>query len=154
MPKDVHILLIEDNLGDVRLIQETFREAQVKGQIEYVTDGLKASAYLYQEPPYQHAVRPDLILLDLNLPRKDGRELLVKIKQNDNLKQIPVLVLSTSEDEADIWKSYEAHANCYLKKPMNFDEFYRLIQAIEMFWLQKAKLPPQQNPSTLTMGTH
>ncbi len=143
MPIDV--LLVEDSLGDVRLTQEAFRDANKSVRLHVVSDGVEAMAFLRREGDQRHAPRPDLILLDLNLPRMDGREVLAQIKSDDSLKTIPTVILTTSEAEADIVKSYQLQANCYLTKPVQFDEFEALVRSINDFWLTKVKLPqPRQ----------
>jgi CheY-like chemotaxis protein len=131
----IEILLVEDNPGDVRLTQEAFKESKLTNRLHIVRDGEEALAFLRREGPYAHAARPDLILLDLNLPKKDGREVLAVIKADDALKRIPVVVLTTSAAEQDILRAYELHANCYITKPMDLDQFLKVVQAIEEFWL-------------------
>jgi len=138
----VHILLVEDNPVDVMVTREAFSEGKVANHLSVVNDGVEAMAFLRREGEYANALIPDLILLDLNLPRKDGRELLAEIKQDRHLKRIPVIVLTTSQDERDIWKSYELHANCFLTKPVTLSEFVGVVKAIEGFWFQLVKLPP------------
>lgn len=140
--RPVQILLVEDNPVDVMVTKEAFGEGKVANRLSTVTDGVEALAFLRREGTYSSAPRPDLILLDLNLPRKDGRELLAEIKQDRNLKHIPVIVLSTSQDERDIRKSYELHANCFLTKPVSLNDFVAVVEAIESFWFQLAILPP------------
>lgn len=139
--RPVNILLIEDNPGDVRLTQEAFKEGRLSINMEVVMDGVEAIKYLKKEPPYQSATMPDLILLDLNLPKRDGREVLAEIKSDDTLKCIPVVILTTSNAEQDILKSYHLHVNCYINKPVDFDNFFNIIQKIEDFWLTTAILP-------------
>jgi CheY-like chemotaxis protein len=139
----IYVLLVEDSPGDVRLTQEAFRDANRSIHMDVVPDGVEAMAFLRHEGRYIDAHRPDLILLDLNLPKMDGREVLVHIKEDDSLKTIPTVILTTSDSEADIVKSYELRANCYLSKPVQLDEFERLVQCINEFWLIKAKLPQQ-----------
>lgn len=140
------VLLVEDSPGDVRLTQEAFRDANKSMRLHVASDGVEAMAFLRHQGAHIHAPRPDLILLDLNLPKMDGRQVLVHIKQDDSLRIIPVVILTTSEAEADIVKSYELRANCYLSKPMQLDAFESLVKSINDFWLTKAKLP-QQRPS-------
>ncbi len=137
----IEVLLVEDNPGDARLTQEAFREANSSIRVHVASDGVDAMAFLRHEEPYFHAPRPDLILLDLNMPRMDGREVLALIKGDPTLKQIPVVILSTSEAEADIAQSYELQANCYLSKPVRLDEFESLVKGINDFWLTRVKLP-------------
>jgi len=139
--RPVNILLIEDNPGDVRLTKEAFKESGMNVNLNVVMDGVEALLYLKQEETYADAVIPDLILLDLNLPKKDGREVLEIIKKDDNLMCIPVVVLTTSGAEQDISNSYRLHANCYLNKPIEFDKFFDLIQKVEDFWLSTTVLP-------------
>ena len=137
----VEILLVEDNAGDVRLTKEALRESTVNHRLHIVNNGLEAMDFLHRKSPYEGAPRPALILLDLNLPKKDGRETLAEIKTHMLLKQIPVLVLSTSKADEDIRRSYDLHANCYIVKPVLFDEFVRTMRGIEGFWLTMVKLP-------------
>ncbi len=139
--RPINILLIEDNPGDVRLTQEAFREGKISVNLSVVMDGVEAINYLKKQAPYQDSVTPDLILLDLNLPKKDGREVLEEIKTDDDLKRIPVVVLTTSNSEQDILRSYSLHANCYINKPVDFDHFFDVIKKIEDFWLSIAILP-------------
>ena len=139
--RPINILLVEDNPGDVRLTQEAFREGNIKVCLEVARDGVEAISYLRQEAPFTEAILPDLILLDLNLPKKDGREVLAEIKNDIDLKRIPVVVLTTSNAEADILKSYNLHVNCYINKPVDFDRFFEIVQKIEAFWLTTAVLP-------------
>ena len=139
--KDMQILLIEDNPGDVRLTQEAFKEGRLKVDLDYVMDGEEALKYLRKENPYTESPTPDLILLDLNLPRWDGKELLKIIKSDPLLRFIPVVVLTTSIAEKDVIESYSLHANCYLNKPVDFDRFFEVIQKIEDFWLNTVILP-------------
>ncbi|ADE14589.1 response regulator receiver [Nitrosococcus halophilus Nc 4] len=139
--QDIEILLVEDNPGDVRLTQEALKEAKVQNQLHVVEDGVAAMEFLHQEGQYADVPRPDLILLDLNLPKKDGREVLQEIKQDPVLKRIPVVVLTTSRDEEDILKSYDLHANCYVTKPVELDEFIQIVRSIDNFWLTIVRLP-------------
>lgn len=138
-PMDV--LLVEDSPGDVRLTQEAFREANPAIRLHVASDGVEAMAFLQREGAHTRAPRPDIILLDLNLPRMDGREVLARIKEDDNLKTIPVVILTTSDAEADITRSYQLQANCYLTKPVQLDQFESLVKSINEFWLTKARLP-------------
>lgn len=137
----VKILLVEDNPGDVRLVKEALREAQVRHQLFVAADGIEALAFLRQEGPFIDAPRPDIILLDLNLPRLDGRKVLESIKTDPQIRYIPIIVLSTSDDSEDIVTSYNLHANCYITKPMELAQFNTVIQRIEMFWFSVATLP-------------
>ena len=139
--KPIEILLVEDNPGDVRLTIEALKEAKVINHLTVVKDGVEALAFLRRQGSYDTAPRPHLILLDLNLPRKDGREVLADIKTDDNLKRIPVVVLTTSQDERDVLKSYNLHANCYITKPVDLDQFVRVVRSIEDFWLGIVVLP-------------
>ncbi len=137
----IHILLVEDNEGDILLIKEAFEEARILNSISAVKDGEKAIWYLDKTGSFKNAKSPDLILLDVNLPRKDGHEVLAYIKNNPNLKQIPVVMLTTSSAEKDIIESYKNHANCYITKPVEVNEFLQAITKIENFWIQLVKLP-------------
>jgi CheY-like chemotaxis protein len=139
--RPVNILLIEDNPGDVRLTQEAFKEGRIDISMEVVMDGVEAVKFLQKEAPYSDKFTPDLILLDLNLPKRDGREVLKEIKADNFLKRIPVVILTTSNAEQDIVKSYNLHVNCYINKPVDFDKFFDIIQKIEDFWLTTAVLP-------------
>ncbi|NIP72956.1 MAG: response regulator [Gammaproteobacteria bacterium] len=137
------ILLVEDNPGDVRLTQEALKEAKVRNRLHVVEDGVAAMEFLRQEGEYQSMPKPDLILLDLNLPKKDGREVLEEIKQDPSLMRIPVVVLTTSQAEEDIVRSYDLHANCYVTKPVDLDQFINIVKSIEDFWLTIVKLPSE-----------
>ena len=139
----IDILLVEDNPADVRLTVEALKEGKIYNNLHVVTDGVEAIAYLRREGKYAEAVRPDLILLDLNLPKKDGREVLKVIKNDDSLKIIPVVVLTMSRSEEDILRSYDLNANCYITKPVDLDQFMKVIRAIHEFWLTIVKLPPK-----------
>ena len=134
-------MLVEDNPGDVRLVQETFREGKVCNNLEITRDGVEAMAFLRHEGQFASAPRPDLILLDLNLPRKNGSEVLAEIKADEKLKRIPVVILTASQAEEDIVKAYDLYANCYLTKPIDLDQFISLVNAIKSFWLSIVKLP-------------
>jgi len=138
------LLLVEDSPGDVRLTQEAFRDANQAIRLHVAWDGTEAMAFLNRLGANINAPRPDLILLDLNLPKMDGREVLAQIKEDDNLKTIPTVILTTSEAEADIDKSYELQANCYLNKPVDLEAFEALVLSINDFWLTKVKLPQQR----------
>ena len=137
----ITILLIEDNPGDVRLTQEAFKEGKKNVNLDVVMDGVEAINYLYKKDQYSDMESPDLILLDLNLPKMDGREVLERVKSDDTLRMIPIIVLTTSDADQDILKSYNLHVNCYLNKPVDFDKFFDIIQKIEDFWLTTAILP-------------
>ena len=139
------IFLIEDNRGDIRLIQEALKSTAAQCQVIVARDGVEAMAYLRQDGEDSESVRPDLILLDLNLPKKDGREVLAEIKADPNLKHIPVVVLTTSRNEEDIFKSYDLHVNCYISKSRNLSELFKIVRGIEEFWLETAALP-SKNP--------
>lgn len=139
--RSIYILLIEDNPGDVRLAQEAFKEGSLEVQLDIVMDGMEALMYLHKKAPFEHVKTPDLILLDLNLPKKDGRQVLTEIKEHPDLRRIPVVILTTSNAEQDILNSYNLHVNCYVKKPVDFDQFFDIIQKIEEFWLKTAILP-------------
>ena len=139
----IEVLLVEDSPGDVRLTQEAFRDANRSVRLHVASDGVEAMAFLRHEGAYVNAPRPDLILLDLNLPKMDGREVLAQIKEDDSLRTIPTVVLTTSDAEADISKSYQLHANCYLNKPVQLDAFEALVKSINEFWLKDVKLPRQ-----------
>ena len=142
MSRPIEILLVEDNPGDVRLIKEAFREGKVLNVLHVVEDGVEAMAFLRRENTYAQAPRPELILLDLNLPRKDGREVLAEIKGDENLKRIPVVILTSSKSEEDVFRTYNLHANAYVAKPMGLNEFMATVRSIEDFWLAIVKLPP------------
>ena len=139
--RPVEILLVEDNPGDVRLTREALKEGKIRNHLHVAADGVEALSFLRQEGPNEGAPRPDIILLDLNLPRKNGREVLEEIKEDPDLRQIPVVVLTTSEAEQDVMKAYTLHANCYISKPVDLDQFIRVIRSIEDFWLTVVKLP-------------
>jgi CheY-like chemotaxis protein len=140
-PAPVQILLVEDSPGDVSLTIEALREAKVRNEINVVGDGVEAMAYLRGEASYGSKPRPDLVLLDLNLPRKDGREVLEEMKGDDSLKEIPVVVLTTSASEEDVLSSYQLHANAYVTKPVAFAEFLTAVRGVEQFWLELVRLP-------------
>jgi chemotaxis family two-component system response regulator Rcp1 len=139
--RPIEILLVEDNPGDVRLTREALKEAKVRNNLAVANDGVEALAYLRREPPHEAANRPDLVLLDLNLPRKDGREVLAEIKADPDLRRLPVVVLTTSTAEKDILESYNLYANCYITKPVDLDQFLSIVTSIEDFWLTIVKLP-------------
>jgi len=139
----VDILLVEDNPGDVRLTREAMKEAKIHNQLHVVSDGVEALAFLRRQGAFANAVRPHLILLDLNLPRKDGREVLAEVKEDPDLRRIPVVILTTSEAETDILKAYDLHANCYIAKPVDIEQFLRVVKSIEDFWVTIVKLPPR-----------
>ena len=141
------ILLVEDNPGDVRLTREALKEGKVLNHLNVVDDGVEALAFLRREDKYANAVRPDLILLDLNLPKKDGREVLAEIKADAGLKKIPVVILTTSAAEQDILKTYDLHANCYITKPVDLEQFIKIVRLIEDFWFTIARLPSGARPA-------
>jgi chemotaxis family two-component system response regulator Rcp1 len=137
----IEVLLVEDSPGDVRLTREAFKDAKVHINLHVASDGAEAMAFLGQAGEYADVPRPDLILLDLNLPKKDGREVLAEIKESPTLKCIPVVILTTSASEEDILRSYRLHANCYIAKPVDLDGFLKVVKSIDSFWLSVVKLP-------------
>jgi chemotaxis family two-component system response regulator Rcp1 len=137
----IEILLVEDSPGDVRLTREALRDGKVRNHLHVVPDGVQAMAFLRREGPYAEAPRPDLVLLDLNLPRKTGREVLQEVKSDPALAQIPVVVLTTSKADEDVVRAYESHANCFITKPVDFDQFLTVVRSIEDFWLTIVRLP-------------
>ena len=139
--KAFEILLVEDSPGDVRLTREALKDAKVYINLHVASDGIEAMAFLNREGEYAHAPRPDLILLDLNLPRKDGRQVLEEIKESPSLKRIPVVILTTSSADEDVMRSYQFHANCYISKPVDLDGFLKVVRSIDNFWLSIVKLP-------------
>lgn len=141
--RPIEILLVEDNPGDVRLTIEALKEGKVRNTLSVTKDGVEALAFLRREGPHAKAPRPDLILLDLNLPRKDGREVLAEIKEDPVLRRIPVVVLTTSKAEEDILRTYDLHANCYITKPVDLDQFISVVRSIDEFWLAVVRLPPK-----------
>ena len=141
--KDIEILLVEDNPGDVRLTKEALKDCKMRNTLYVVEDGEEALSFLYKEGKYTDAPHPDLILLDLNLPKKNGKEVLYEIKEDPRLKRIPVVILTTSKAEEDILKTYDLHANCYITKPVDFDQFISVVRKIEDFWFTIVKLPPK-----------
>ncbi|MDQ2050061.1 response regulator [Natronolimnohabitans sp. A-GB9] len=142
-PEPAQILLVEDNPGDVRLTKEAFKQGRIENDLHVVSDGNEALAFLYQRGEYEDAPRPDLILLDLNLPRKDGEDVLEELKGDSELRSIPVIVLTSSRAEEDVVKSYELHANAYLTKPVDPDDFIETVRAFEKFWFSVVRLPPE-----------
>ena len=138
----IEILLVEDNPGDVRLTREALKEGKVLNHLSVAQDGIEAMSFLRHEGKYANEIHPDIILLDLNLPKKDGREVLAEIKQDPNLRRIPVVILTTSKAEEDIIKTYDLHANCFITKPVDLDQFITVVQSIEEFWFTIVKLPP------------
>jgi len=144
LAKPINILLVEDSPGDARLAQEALKDSKLINELFTVSDGMEAMDFLYKRGKYVKAVHPDLILLDLNLPKKDGREVLKEIKLDENLKKIPVVILTISKAEVDILKSYNLHANCYITKPLDLEQFIHVVKSIEEFWLTIVKLPPDR----------
>jgi chemotaxis family two-component system response regulator Rcp1 len=140
----IEVLLVEDSPGDVRLTQEAFRDSGKPVRLHLASDGIEAMAFLKREGTHGSAPRPDLILLDLNLPKMDGRQVLALIKKDQGLRTIPTIILTTSDDEADVLISYQLQANCYLRKPAHWDAFDTLVRSINAFWLTRAKLPQQK----------
>jgi CheY-like chemotaxis protein len=138
----IQILLVEDNPGDVRLTREALKDSKMHNTLHVASDGVEALRFLRGQGEYKGSPRPDIILLDLNLPRKDGREVLAKIKADESLRRIPVVILTTSDDEHDILRSYDLHANCYITKPLDLRQFATIVKTIENFWFQIVKLPP------------
>ena len=143
--RPIEILLVEDNPGDVRLTIEALKDGRISNNLHVARDGTEGLRFLHREGPDEQAARPDLILLDLNLPKKNGREVLAEIKVDPELRRIPVVVLTTSQADEDVFKSYDLHANCYINKPVDFDQFIRVVRSIEDFWLTVVKLPTNGN---------
>ena len=141
--KPVEILLVEDNLGDIRLTQEALRDGKVRNNLHVARDGIEAMEFLRRQGEHADAPRPDIVLLDLNMPRMDGREVLQEMRADPSLSVIPVVVLTTSKAEEDIMRSYQLHANCYITKPVDLDQFIKIVRSIEDFWLTVVRLPPQ-----------
>ncbi|MDR9418924.1 response regulator [Gracilimonas sp.] len=142
-PKEIHILLVEDNEGDIVLTKEALDEGKIKNSISVVRDGWEAVQYLEKKNGYKDAAEPDLILLDINLPKMNGHKVLKHIKTHDHLKHIPVIMLTTSSDEVDIYKSYQNHSNCYITKPVDINNFIDVISTLEDFWISIFQLPPK-----------
>ena len=140
--RPIEILLVDDNPGDIRLTQEALKESKVLNNIHVVEDGMEALEFLRKEGRFKNEITPDIILLDLNLPKRNGREVLIEIKNDDLLKKIPVVILTISRAEEDILKSYELHANCYITKPVDMDQFIKIVRTIESFWFSIVRLPP------------
>ena len=143
--RPAEILLVEDNPADVRLTREALREAKMANNLTVIGDGVEAMAYLRGEGPHVGGTPPDLILLDLNLPKKDGRQVLAEIKADEDLKRIPVVVLTTSKADEDIFRAYGLHVNCYVCKPVDFEQFIKIVTSIEEFWFTMVKLPVSEN---------
>ncbi len=142
-PETFEILLVEDNPGDARLAQEALKEGRMSSRLKVVVDGVEAMAYLRREGSFGDAPRPHLVLLDLNLPRKDGRQVLAEMKADPELRRIPVVVLTTSQAEQDVGRSYDLHANCYITKPVDLDRFISVVRSIEEYWCSVVTLPPR-----------
>jgi len=140
--RPIHILLAEDNPADVRLTREVMRDSKLLNELHVVTDGVEAMAFLRREGRHTGAPRPSLILLDLNMPRKDGREVLREVKSDPDLRRIPVVVMTSSQAEEDIVRAYDQHANCYIRKPVDFQQFHQVVKQIENFWFAAVELPP------------
>ena len=145
MGRPIEILLVEDSATDVLLAEEALEQAKVSNNLNVVKDGVEAMAFLRKEGKYASVSRPDLILLDLNMPRKDGREVLAEVKSDDTLKQIPVVVLTTSQAQEDVFRAYGLHANCYISKPVDFEQFANVVRAIDQFWFTVVTLPTVHN---------
>ncbi|MBD2516097.1 MAG: response regulator [Desmonostoc geniculatum HA4340-LM1] len=139
----IEVLLVEDNPGDAQLTRIALEDSKISIHLNVVEDGVEAMAFLRKQEKYVNAAHPDIVLLDLNLPKKDGREVLAEIKADENLKRIPVVVLTTSQAEEDIIKAYNLSANCYITKPVDFDQFVKIVKSIENFWFAIVKLPPE-----------
>ena len=146
----IDILVVEDNAGDVRLIREVLHDSKVFNTLFRVKDGVEAMDFLNNRGSFKDAPKPDLIILDLNLPKKDGREVLAEIKQDPDLKHIPIIIMTISQSEEDILKSYNLHANCFITKPIDFNQFIKVVKSIEDFWFSIVKLPPK----SLTQNDH
>ena len=143
--KSIDILLVEDSEGDIRLIQEALKDGKLDNTLYVARDGVEAMDFLLKRGKFKGSNRPELILLDLNLPKMDGREVLEKLKLEEDLKRIPVIILSTSNNDADVIKTYDLHANCYIVKPLDLDKFLSVVRSIETFWLTIVKLPEKEN---------
>jgi chemotaxis family two-component system response regulator Rcp1 len=143
--KQVEILLVEDNPADVRLVREALKDSKILNNLSVVGDGVEAIAFLRKKGKYASSPRPDLVLLDLNLPKKNGREVLAEVKADEKLKRIPVVVMTVSDDEKDILLTYNSHANCYIKKPLDFEQFNQIVHSIENFWFTIVCLPPKDS---------
>ena len=141
--KPIDILLVEDNPGDARLALESLKESKIRNTLHWVQDGLEAMKFMHRQGSYENAPRADLILLDLNMPKMDGREVLAEIKSDNDLKRIPVVIFTISKAEEDILKAYDLHTNCYITKPLDLDRFLKVIQSIEDFWLTIVRLPKE-----------
>lgn len=146
--KPIHILLVEDNKGDIVLIHEALEEGDIQNTLAIARDGVQAISYLEKRKPYENEVEPDLVLLDINLPKKNGYEVLKYIKESPDLKHIPVVILTTSSSEADIMKCYKNHANCYITKPIDLQKFMEIVASIENFWISLVQLPNENRNRT------
>jgi CheY-like chemotaxis protein len=144
MTKTIKVLLVEDNRADARLIMEVFKDEKIMVDVEIVRDGEEAMSFLRREAQYENAPCPDLIILDLNLPRKDGREVLIELKDDPDLKSIPVVILTTSQSEEDILKSYKLQASCYVTKPIDLEQFIKIIKSLDEFWFSAVRFPPKR----------
>lgn len=140
-PRPVQILIVEDNPADARLVREVMRDSKILNEIQWVADGVEALAFLRRQGKYADAPRPNLVFLDLNMPRKDGREVLREVKGDANLRQIPVVVMTSSQAEEDIARAYDHHANCYVRKPIDFAQFHEVVKTLENFWFATVELP-------------
>jgi two-component system, chemotaxis family, response regulator Rcp1 len=140
-PRPVQILIVEDNPADARLVREVMRDSKVLNEIQWVPDGVEAIAFLRRQGKYSSAPRPNLIFLDLNMPRKDGREVLREIKADEGLRRIPIVVMTSSQAEEDIARAYDQHANCYVRKPIDFQQFHEVVKSLETFWFATVELP-------------
>lgn len=143
--KFAEILLVEDNVADQRLVKEAFKDSKIANNLHIVDDGVKAMQFLRKEGKYAQVPTPDLVLLDLNLPKKDGREVLAEIKSDERLKRCPVVIMTISSDEKDILATYNLHANCYVQKPIGFEQFIEIVRSIEDFWFSIVRLPPKNH---------
>ncbi len=140
-PRPVQILIVEDNPADARLVKEVMRDSKILNEIHWVPDGVEALDYLYQRGKHAGALRPNLIFLDLNMPRKDGRAVLSEVKADRELRRIPVVVMTSSQAEEDVARAYDAHANCYIRKPIDFEQFHQVVKTLENFWFSTVELP-------------
>jgi two-component system, chemotaxis family, response regulator Rcp1 len=141
VPRPVQILIIEDNPADARLVREVMRDSKILNEIHWVPDGVEAMAFLHRQGKYASAPRPNLMFLDLNMPRKDGREVLSEVKADPELRRIPVVVMTSSQAEEDIARAYDQHANCYVRKPIDFEQFHTVVKSLENFWFSTVELP-------------
>ncbi len=151
--KVIDILVVEDNAGDARLIREVLNDNKLYSTLHMVKDGVEVMDFLYNKGKFKTTPKPDLIILDLNLPRKDGREVLAEIKSDENLKHIPIVIMTISQAEEDILKSYNLHANCFITKPIDLNQFVKVVKSIEDFWFSIVKLPPKSTSLTYTLDS-